>query len=100
MAENLGELTPETMKHYMAMNQSIVEQSDLDEKTIELITLGYSIANQCEHCITMHVKKLVELGVTENEIATVAALATAMGGGPGSAQAIVTLNIYNKYKKD
>lgn len=85
MAKQLGEIMPKTMENFGALMASIFEESELDEKTIELITLAFGVAHQCDACIDFHIDKLVDLGASENEIATVAAVATLMGGGPGSA---------------
>ena len=85
MAKQLGEIMPESMKGFGALQAGIFKESELDEKTIELIILAFGIAHQCEACIDLHTGKLVEAGANENEVATVAAISTLMGGGPGSA---------------
>lgn len=99
MADNLNELIPGAMEGLDSIGASIFEKSDLDPKTIELIILAYGIAKQCEGCINFHVKKLVDLGVTENEIATVIGVGVLMGGGPGSAYGEKALARYNELTK-
>ncbi len=85
MAKQFGDIMPKTMENFGALMGSVFEESDLDDKTIELITLAFGIAHQCDACIDFHMDKLVALGATENEIATVVGIAIVMGGGPGSA---------------
>ena len=85
MAKQFGDIMPKTMGNFQALMGSVFEESDLDEKTIELITLAFGIAHQCDACIDFHIDKLVDLGASENDIATVVAVAIVMSGGPGSA---------------
>ena len=54
----------------------------LDPKTKELIALAIGIDARCDGCIAFHVKALVRLGVTREEIAETVAMAVYMGGGP------------------
>lgn len=53
----------------------------LSRKTRELIALGIAIANRCDDCIGFHIKTLVKLGLTQQEIEEVAGTAVYMGGG-------------------
>ncbi len=41
---------------------------ELDEKTIELIALGASIAANCQPCLKHHLNQAQRLGVGEDEI--------------------------------
>lgn len=98
MAKELGELMPEMIGKFGESGEALFKESDLDEKTIELVILAFGIAHQCDGCIDHHVGKLVELDATENEIATIAACATLMGGGPGSAYGGKALAAYYEKK--
>ena len=40
----------------------------MDEKTKELIAIGASITAHCKPCLSFHVDKAKELGLTEDEI--------------------------------
>ncbi len=40
----------------------------MDEKTKELIAIGASIGAHCQPCLTYHVAKAKEIGLTEDEI--------------------------------
>lgn len=99
MAKTLGEIMPKMMENFGATGQALMEESDLDPKTIELIVLAFGIAKQCDACIDHHVGLLVDLGVTENEIATVAGVATMMAGGPGLAYGSKALATYYEKTK-
>jgi AhpD family alkylhydroperoxidase len=39
-----------------------------DEKTVELIAVGCSVAAHCQPCLTYHVGKAREMGIAEEEI--------------------------------
>lgn len=99
MAKNFDELFPNFAESFNETGAKLFEESDLDPKTIELLILSFGIARQCDACIEHHVGKLVELGATENEIATVVAVAHLMSGGPGSAYGSKALSWYYKKSK-
>lgn len=99
MAKELGELLPAMMENFGAAGQALMEGSDLDPKTIELLILAFGIAKQCDACIDHHVGILVDMGATENEIATVAGVGVIMAGGPGSAYGAKALKAFYD-KKD
>lgn len=40
----------------------------LDQKTIELISIGVSAALRCEHCLKLHIRVAQRLGATKEEI--------------------------------
>ena len=40
----------------------------MDEKTKELIAIGASVTAHCKPCLSFHVDKAKELGLTEDEI--------------------------------
>ncbi|MCE1246768.1 MAG: carboxymuconolactone decarboxylase family protein [Firmicutes bacterium] len=45
-----------------------MKESCLNEKLRELIAIGASIGAHCQPCLTFHVEKARELGVSEDEI--------------------------------
>jgi AhpD family alkylhydroperoxidase len=40
----------------------------MDERTKELIAIGASVGAHCQPCLTYHVEKARELGITEEDI--------------------------------
>ncbi len=73
------------MKKFKAFMDSVLEEGALDTKTKELIALGIGISARCKYCISLHTKKALDAGATEDEITEVATVATLMGGGPALA---------------
>jgi AhpD family alkylhydroperoxidase len=48
----------------------------------ELIATAIAVATRCEGCIAYHVRSLVRLGATREQLNEVLAVAVYMGGGP------------------
>jgi len=44
------------------------EFNRLDERTIELISIGVSAALNCTHCLNMHIRVANRMGITRDEI--------------------------------
>ncbi len=57
--------------------QTYYTPTNLDLKTKELIAIGVSAVTKCEGCLTGHIKKALELGLTKQEISD--ALVVAIG---------------------
>ncbi|MDM7859572.1 carboxymuconolactone decarboxylase family protein [Alteromonas sp. ASW11-36] len=71
-----------TMQGFSAMAKAATEDGVLDKKTKELIALAIGVSTRCDGCIGFHVKALVGLGATKEEIEETLAMAIYMGGGP------------------
>jgi AhpD family alkylhydroperoxidase len=57
---------------YIDFVDSVMEDSSdkegLDRRTKELIAIVVSVINNCEQCVNHHIKKALELGISEKEI--------------------------------
>lgn len=73
---------PETAKGFTALHHSAMADSALDEKTKEFIALSIGISKQCLDCIGFHMKALIKLGATRDEVSAAISVAVLMGGGP------------------
>jgi AhpD family alkylhydroperoxidase len=74
--------TPEVMNSFNDLGRAATAGGVLDSKTKELIALALSVAARCDPCIGFHMKSLVRLGATRQEIDETLAVTTYMGGGP------------------
>ncbi|MBB36498.1 MAG: alkylhydroperoxidase [Hirschia sp.] len=90
---------PETMKGFSALAAGATKDGALDRKTKELIALAIGVATHCDGCIGFHVKELVSLGVTEEEIAETLAMTVYMGGGPSLMYAADAWTAYEQFKE-
>ncbi len=56
----LGKLSPDTVRGYMALGGAGEKTGHLDAKTRELIALAVAISLRCDGCITVHSDALTE----------------------------------------
>ena len=95
----LSKEMPETVKGFNQMGGAAKKSGALDEKTKEIMALGIAIATRCDSCIGFHVKALIRLGTTREELCEALAMATYMGGGPSyaySAKALAAFDLWAK----
>lgn len=103
--ELLGEMraltkaTPGPSQAFSALVKSVNDSGVLDHKTKELIALGIAIAIRCEGCLLFHVRALVGLGATREEVTGAIDVAVEMGGGPARVYGAHALGIYDAMAK-
>ncbi len=103
LSEGLSSLRtsiPNVAKGFSALAHSAIEISTLDKKTKELIALAIGVTQQCDGCIGFHVKALVELGATREEIADALGICIYMGGGPAFMYASDALLAYDQFTEE
>jgi AhpD family alkylhydroperoxidase len=104
MAETEGNLAafskevPQTVKGFGQMGRAAKTDGALSEKTKEFIALGIAVSTRCDSCIGFHVRSLVRLGTTREELCEALAMATYMGGGPSYAFSAKALKAYDVFK--
>ena len=100
---NIGTLSkevPETVRGFGMMGKAAKTDGALSEKTKEFIALGIAIATRCDSCIGFHVRTLVRLGATREELCEALAMATYMGGGPSYAFSAKALKAYDVFSTE
>lgn len=88
---------PQTAKYFAAMGTTAKVDGALSEKTKEFIALGIAIATRCDSCIGFHIRSLVRLKATRNEVSEALEMATFMGGGPSYAYSAKALEAYDEF---
>jgi AhpD family alkylhydroperoxidase len=88
---------PETVKGFGIMGKAAKTNGALSEKTKEIMALGIAIATRCDSCIGFHVRALVRLGITREELCEALAMATYMGGGPSYAYSAKALKAFDVF---
>lgn len=78
----LRDVVPRAMAGFAELTGAASAEGALEAKTKELMALAISIVLRCDSCIAFHMKALVELGASRDEVAETAGLAVYMGGGP------------------
>jgi AhpD family alkylhydroperoxidase len=79
--KDLKELSPATIDGYRLLHDAGAQTGHLDAKTRELIALAVAVTTRCDSCIANHVKKAIDLGVTQAELAEALGVAVAMNAG-------------------
>ncbi|WP_299850302.1 carboxymuconolactone decarboxylase family protein [uncultured Roseovarius sp.] len=90
---------PETVRGFAIMGKAAKSDGALSEKTKEFIALGIAVSTRCDSCIGFHVRSLVRLGATRDELCEALAMATYMGGGPSyafSAKALAAFDTFSE----
>ncbi len=72
----------ETMGGFDAMAKAAMTAGVVSALDKELIATAIAVATRCEGCIAYHVRTLVRLGATREQLNEVLAVAVYMGGGP------------------
>ncbi len=90
---------PDTMQGFSAMAKGAKADNALDEKTKELIALALGVAAHCDGCIGFHMKELIRLGATKEEISETLGVAVYMGGGPSLMYASEAMQAYEQFSE-
>jgi len=90
---------PDVMQGFSAMASAALSEGVLDKKTKELIALSIGVAGHCKGCIGFHVKALIGLGVTREELTEALGMAVYMGGGPSLMYAAEAMQAFEEFSK-
>jgi AhpD family alkylhydroperoxidase len=88
-AENLE------IRRFFALDSRVYETGALDTRTKELLGLVASLVLRCDDCITYHVVRCLEEGVTEKEMFEAYSVGLVVGGSiviPHLRRAVATLD--------
>lgn len=69
----------------------------LDEKTVELITIGVTTALKCDHCLNMHLRVAERKGISDEEVFEAILIGCALSSTAVMAQA---MRVYQNHKKE
>jgi len=97
---NLSKETPDTFKGFSVMGQAAKKEGHLSEKTKEFIALGIAISTKCESCIGFHMKSLVRLGATREQVTEALAMVSYMGGGPAISYSSKALEAFDEFSEN
>ncbi|MFN3988275.1 MAG: carboxymuconolactone decarboxylase family protein [Rhodocyclaceae bacterium] len=88
---------PEVMQGFGALSKAALKPGVLSELDKELIALAIGVASRCDACIGFHVKALIRLGVTREQLLETLAVCTYMGGGPVLMYAAEAVRAYEEF---
>lgn len=87
------------MAGFDAMAKSAMAEGELSALQKELIATAIAVAMRCEGCIGYHVRGLVKLGATREQVNEMLAVAVYMGGGPSLMYAAEVLSAFEEFKQ-
>ena len=79
--KEIGQLSPDTIKGYLALSAAGQKTDLLGAKVRELIALAVAVTLRCDGCITVHTEAAIKRGATKEEIAEALGVAVAMNAG-------------------
>jgi AhpD family alkylhydroperoxidase len=100
VAKALGTLRkeiPETMQGFNALSKAALTSGALSALDKELIALAIGVASRCDACIGFHVKALIRLGVSREQLMETLGVCTYMGGGPSLMYAAEAVRAYEEF---
>lgn len=89
---------PETMQGFNAMAKAALKPGVLSALDKELIALAIGVSSRCDACIGFHVKALIRLGVTREQLMETLAICTYMGGGPALMYAAEAVRAFDEFQ--
>jgi AhpD family alkylhydroperoxidase len=90
---------PVPMAGFDAMAKAAMAEGVLSALNKELIATAIAVATRCEGCIGYHVRGLVKLGATREQVNEMLAVAVYMGGGPSLMYAAEVLSAFEEFRQ-
>jgi AhpD family alkylhydroperoxidase len=90
----IGKLSPETVKGYVALSGAGAKTGHLDAKTRELIALAVAVSLRCDGCITVHTAEAHKQSATKEEIAEALGVAVSVNAGAALVYSTRTLDAF------
>ncbi len=88
---------PDTMQGFGAMHKGAMQAGVLGELEKELLALAIGVTQHCDGCIGFHVKALIRLGVTREQLMETLGVCVYMGGGPALMYAAEAVRAYDEF---
>lgn len=88
---------PETMQGFSALHNGSMKAGVLSELDKELLALAIGVSCRCDGCIGFHVKALIRLGVTREQLMEALGVCVYMGGGPTLMYAAEAVRAYEEF---
>ena len=87
----------EAMQGFGQLARCSMAEGEISAKHKELIALAIGITQHCSGCIGFHVKALLKLGCTRQELEEMLAVCVYMGGGPALMYAAEALKAWDSF---
>jgi len=95
--KEIGQVSPDTIKGYMALSAAGQKADLLGAKVRELIALAVAVTLRCDGCITVHIEAAIKRGATKEEIAEALGVATTVNAGAALVYSARAMDAFNEY---
>jgi AhpD family alkylhydroperoxidase len=86
------------MAGFDAMAKSAMAEGVLSALNKELIATAIAVATRCDGCVGYHVRSLVRMGATREQVNEMLAVSVYMGGGPSLMYAAEVLHAFEEFQ--
>lgn len=97
--KEVGQLSPDTIKGYMALSAAGQKSDLLGAKTRELIALAVAVTSRCDGCITVHTEAAIKHGATKEEIVEALGVAVAVNAGAALVYSARVVDAFKEYPR-
>ena len=95
--KEIGQLSPDTIKGYVALSSAGQKTDRLGAKVRELIALAVAVTLRCDGCITVHTEAAIKCGATREEIAEALGVATNVNAGAALVYSARVMDAFKEY---
>jgi AhpD family alkylhydroperoxidase len=95
----VGELSPDTIRGYMALSAAGQKKDLLGAKIRELIALAVAVTLRCDGCITVHTAAAIKHGATKEEIAEALGVAISVNAGAALVYSTRVMDAFKEYPR-
>jgi AhpD family alkylhydroperoxidase len=99
VVKEIGQLSPETIRGYMALSGAGQKTDLLGAKVRELIALAVAVTLRCDGCITVHTEAAIKHGATREEIAEALGVATSVNAGAALVYSARVIDAFTEYPR-
>ena len=100
VAGNMAKLRkdiPQVSQAFSDLAGNASAEGVLDKKQKEFIALAIAVTQRCDACIGFHMRALVKLGATREEVAETLGMCVYMGGGPAMMYAADAIAAFDEF---
>jgi len=92
----IGKLSPDTIKGYLALSNAGKLTGKLDARTRELIALAVAVSLRCDGCIAVHSEAAAKAGASREELAEALGVAISVNAGAALVYSARTLDAFRQ----
>jgi AhpD family alkylhydroperoxidase len=97
--KEIGQLSPDTIRGYMALSGAGQKADLLGAKVRELVALAVAVTLRCDGCITVHTEAAIKHGATKEEIAEALGVATSVNAGAALVYSARVMDAFEEYPR-